>query len=83
MGEWVRAGGLAGLEERARNDGSRISAAGSGGRRAGRGEELATETVIWRPSRNRDVLCHFSSRYSNGCAENRNRRARGLNPVRM
>ena len=49
---------------------------GGGGRRAGRGEELATETVIWRPSRNGDVLCHFSSRYSNGCPVRLRRRAR-------
>lgn len=44
------------------------------------GNELATETVIWRPSRNGDVLCHFSSRYCNGCPE---RHACGLNPVQL
>lgn len=64
MDEWVR-DGVAESGERARNDGSRILSAV--GRTRRRGEELETETVIWRPSRNGDVLCHFSPRDSNGC----------------
>lgn len=71
-----RPGGSAGVvvggrdrwDERARNDGSRvrrIAVRGRGRRRedgGGGGTELATETVIWRPSQNGDILCHSPRR---------------------
>ena len=77
---------MAGLEERARSDGSRISTAcGGEGRGGGRGEEreLATETVIWRPESEPGMsYVIFLPDISNGCPARTGALAfRGLNPV--